>query len=205
MMTSTTNLIQLKSNVKDHIKGEYKFPKYTKWNPYLTKEMADCSAMKSYLQKCNLHYFTFTPNSQKPVKAVIRHLPPGTPAEDISDSLEDLGFNVINVRQMTATQTASNGQTHVEQHPLFLVALTRNIKSQEIFELNRLNHIIIKVELYRAQTGLTRSATAAKTLAISGRTASNPFIVCGAAVATCIGNALRTRIQNVCRAAAIAP
>jgi hypothetical protein len=54
--------------------------------------------MKSYLEKHNLHYFTFSPNSEKSIEAVIRHLPPDTPAEDISNSLEDVGFNVINVR-----------------------------------------------------------------------------------------------------------
>jgi hypothetical protein len=32
------------------------------------------------------------------------------PAEDISNSLENLGFNVINLRQMMATRTAPNGQ-----------------------------------------------------------------------------------------------
>jgi hypothetical protein len=37
--------------------------------------MADYLAMKSYLEKHNLHYFTFSPNSEKSVKAVIHHLP----------------------------------------------------------------------------------------------------------------------------------
>jgi hypothetical protein len=55
--------------------------------------MADYSAMKSYLGKNNLQYFTFSRNSEKPIKAAIRHLPPDTPAEDISNSLENLGFN----------------------------------------------------------------------------------------------------------------
>jgi hypothetical protein len=55
-----------------------------------------------------------------------------------------------------ATRTAPNRQTHVESLPLFLVTLTRNIKSQEIFKTNSLNHIFIKTELYRAQTGLTQ-------------------------------------------------
>jgi hypothetical protein len=70
-----------------------------------------------------------------------------TPAEDISNSLEDLGFNVVNVRQMTANRRAPNGQTHVETLPLFLITLTGNLKSQEIFKLNSYNHIVIKVEL----------------------------------------------------------
>jgi hypothetical protein len=42
------------------------------------------------------------------IKAVIRHIPPDTPAEDISNNLENLVFNVINVRQMTASRTAAN-------------------------------------------------------------------------------------------------
>jgi hypothetical protein len=54
--------------------------------------------MKSYLEKYNLQYFTFSPNSENPIKAAIRLLPPDTPAEDSSNTLEALGFSVINVR-----------------------------------------------------------------------------------------------------------
>jgi hypothetical protein len=94
--------------------------------------MADYSAMKSYLEKNDTHYFTSSPNSEKPLKAVIRHPPPDTPAKDISNSLPDLDFSVINVRQMTVIQRAPNGQTHVELLPLFLVAFTRNKISRDI-------------------------------------------------------------------------
>jgi hypothetical protein len=67
----------------------------------ITKEITDYSAIKSYLEKNNLQSFTFSLNSEKPIKAVISHLPPDTPAEDISKSLEGLGFSVINVRLLT--------------------------------------------------------------------------------------------------------
>jgi hypothetical protein len=60
--------------------------------------MADYSAIKPYLEKNNLQYFTFSPKSEKPIKAVIYNLSPDTPAEDISNSLEALSFNVVNVR-----------------------------------------------------------------------------------------------------------
>jgi hypothetical protein len=83
------------------------------------------SGIKSNTEKNNLHYFSFFPNFEKTIKAAVRHLPPDTPAEDISSSLEGLGFNVNNVGQMTATRTALNGRTHVEPLPLFLVALTK--------------------------------------------------------------------------------
>jgi hypothetical protein len=172
IMTSTTDLIQLQSDLKDHVKGPYVFRNTQNGTHIVTKEMADDSAMKSYLKTNNLHYSTFSPNCEEPVKAVIRYLPTDTPAEDVFNNLEDLGFSVINVRQMTATRTGPNGQTHIEPLPLFLVTLTRNIKSQEIFNLNSVNLIIIKVESYRAQTGLT-DTTIAKTSAMSGPTASN--------------------------------
>jgi hypothetical protein len=67
--------------------------------------------MKSYLEKYNLQYVTLYLNSEKPIKIVIRHLPPDTPAEDISNSLEGLGFSVINVRQLTTNRRAPNGHT----------------------------------------------------------------------------------------------
>jgi hypothetical protein len=65
--------------------------------------MADYSAIKCFLEKNNLHYFTFSPNSKKPIKAVICHLPADMSTEDIFNSLDNLAFNVINIRKMVAT------------------------------------------------------------------------------------------------------
>jgi hypothetical protein len=98
--------------------------------------MVDNLAMKSYLEVNKPQFFTLDPNSEKPIKAVIRHLPLETPAEDISNSLEGFGF-FIGLWQLTTNRRALNGQTHLE---------ARNVKSQEIFKLNILNHIIITVE-----------------------------------------------------------
>jgi hypothetical protein len=84
--------------------------------------MEDYSAIKSYLEKNNLNYFTSSPNSKKPIKAVFCYLPPYTSGEDI-------GFYVISIRQMMAIQTTHNGQTPMVTLPLFIVTLQRNIKS----------------------------------------------------------------------------
>jgi hypothetical protein len=67
--------------------------------------------MKSYLEKNNLHYFNFSPNSEETIETVILNLPLDTPAEDTSNILENLGFNVINSGKMTATRGAPNGKT----------------------------------------------------------------------------------------------
>jgi len=62
-----------------------------------------------------------------------------------------MGFTVISVRQLTLKRP----QAPVNL-PLYLVTLLRSDKSQEIFQLGSLSHVIIKVEAYRAQTGLTQ-------------------------------------------------
>jgi hypothetical protein len=82
MMNSTSNLIRLQRGLKDHVKGEYEFRNTRNGTRIITKEMADYSAMKSYLERNNLNYFTFSPNSEKTIKAVILHIPPDTPAKD---------------------------------------------------------------------------------------------------------------------------
>jgi hypothetical protein len=103
-----------------------------------------------------LPYYTFHSKFQKPMKAVIRHLPLSTPADYISDGLVGLGFDVISVKQMSSTlRSSAEGTSHVN-HPLFLITLPRTTKSQEIFKLTGLCHIAIKVEAYKAQTSLTQ-------------------------------------------------
>jgi hypothetical protein len=82
MMTSTTNFILLESDLKYHVKGEYEFRNTRSGIRIITKEMAAYLAMKSSVEKINRHQFTFSPNSEKPIKVVIRHLPPETLAKD---------------------------------------------------------------------------------------------------------------------------
>jgi hypothetical protein len=109
-MTSTTNLIK---RLKRPRQRRIRDMKHTKWNPYHNKR--NCGLITHEIlirRKNNLHCFTFSPNSEKPIKAAIRHPPPDTPVEDIFNSLENLGFNVINVRQMPAIRKLLNGQTH---------------------------------------------------------------------------------------------
>jgi hypothetical protein len=60
--------------------------------------MVDPSAIRSHFESNNLPYFTFYPKSQKPIKAVIPQLRFTTPAEDISNGLMNLGFDVIRVK-----------------------------------------------------------------------------------------------------------
>jgi hypothetical protein len=154
VLTSQEHLIQLQKNLKRMCKGNFEFRSTRNGTRVINKEMADFSAIRSYFGTNNLPYYTFFPKSEKPIKAVIRHLPNNTPAEDISNGLVSLRYDVISVKQMT-TRRSSTGPSNINL-PLFLITLPRTQKSLVIFKLKSLCYIAVKVEAYRAQTGLTQ-------------------------------------------------
>jgi hypothetical protein len=90
----------LLKHIRDIVTCNFEFRNTRSGTRIVTKEMADFSAIRKYLDKNNRSYFTFYPKSEKPIKAVVRHLPSNTPAQDISDGLVDLGFDIISVKQM---------------------------------------------------------------------------------------------------------
>jgi hypothetical protein len=94
--------------------------------------------MKHCLDADGLHYYTFHAKSEKPVKTVVMHLPANTPAQDIFEALEALGFEVMNASQMTAKRPQHGRAVEVKILPLFLTTLPRISKSQDIFKLTAL-------------------------------------------------------------------
>jgi hypothetical protein len=57
------------------------------------------------------------------MKEVIRHLPHKIPAEVISDGLVVLSFDVVKVKQMTATRRSTPEGSKTINLPLFLITL----------------------------------------------------------------------------------
>jgi hypothetical protein len=90
--------MQLQRNFKGIVMGNFEFRNTRSGTRIVTREIADFSAIRKHLENNNLSYFTFFPKSEKPIKAVIHHLPMNTPAQDISDGLVDLGFDIISVK-----------------------------------------------------------------------------------------------------------
>jgi hypothetical protein len=81
--------------------------------------MSDFSATKSFFFSKTLPYFIFFPKSQKPIKAVIRHLPSNTPAEEIYKALVKLGFDAISVKQKTTSRRLPQKTPEKETSPCF--------------------------------------------------------------------------------------
>jgi hypothetical protein len=59
-------------------------------------------------------------------------------------ALQELGYEVISVKQMTVKSPSPEGVP-----TLFLITLARSKKSQDIFNLANLCTIIVKVEAYK--------------------------------------------------------
>jgi hypothetical protein len=98
ILTSAVNLIQLQKKLKDVVSEDFEFRNTKNGTRVITRGMADFQSVKSYFENNSLSYFSYFPKHEKPIKAVIRHLPLNTPAEDISDGLVSLGYDVINVK-----------------------------------------------------------------------------------------------------------
>jgi hypothetical protein len=156
VITATVNLLQLQKHIKSVVKDNFEIRNSRNGTRVITKTLGDCAEVKSYLETNNLHYFSFYPKPIKPTKAVIHNIPLNTPAQDISDRLMDLGFDIISVKQMSTTRRSRSEGTLSKNLPPFLITLPRTAKSQEIFRLTALCHIAIRVEAFRAQKGLTQ-------------------------------------------------
>jgi hypothetical protein len=128
MVTTNINLIKVQNEIKTKLKGDFALHNTRNGFRISTKTMEDYLILKKHLDQNQTHYYTFHPKAEKPIKAVIRHLPGETPAEDIANELLASGYKVHNVRQMTSTRQQSGG-SQPQALPLFLITLERNEKS----------------------------------------------------------------------------
>jgi hypothetical protein len=107
------------------------------------------------------------------------------PDEEIYKALVKVDFDIVSVKQLS-----SNCRSHTEGDPkltkllLFLIALSRTQKSQEISTLTVRCHVSIKVEAYKIH-----KATTVTSLVMSELIAPSLPIACGVGAATCTRNA----------------
>jgi hypothetical protein len=85
----------------------------------------------------------------------MKYLRGNTSAEDITVALQEIDYDFINVKQITAKRlTPEGGVTHAT-FPLFLVTVARTQETRDIFKLTRCN-TVIKIEPYISQNELTQ-------------------------------------------------
>jgi hypothetical protein len=142
--------------LKAVVTGEFFFWNTASGTQITTKSVADYETIQNLLSQKGLPFFSFYTKGDKPVKAVIRHLPNNTSSEDITVPVQDLGYEVISVKQMTAKCPSPEGGVTLVSLPLFLITLVRNQKSLDMFKTSNLCNIIVKIEAYKYKSGLTQ-------------------------------------------------
>jgi hypothetical protein len=156
VLTSEINLLSLEKKLKAVVTGEFFFRNTASGTPITTKRMAGYKTIQKLLSTKGLPVFTFYTNGDKPVKAVIRHLTNNSSSEDITVALQELDYEVISVKQMTAKRPSPEGGVTLVSLPLFFNTLVRNRKSLDIFKISSFCKIIVKVEAYKSKSGLNQ-------------------------------------------------
>jgi hypothetical protein len=87
ILTPAANLMHLQE-LKGVAKQSFEFRSTKNGTRVVTKNMADYPAVKTFFNDHTLSDYTFYLKVEKPIKAVIRHLPINTPAEYIADGLK---------------------------------------------------------------------------------------------------------------------
>jgi hypothetical protein len=133
ILMAETNLLQLQKKLRVFVKGSFEFRNTRNGTRFVTKVLSDFSAITAFFQKENLSFYIFHSKYLKPKKALTQHLPSLTPTEEIYKALEELGWDIISVKQMTSNRRVlPEAGTDPTNHslPLFLITLPRNEKSQ---------------------------------------------------------------------------
>jgi hypothetical protein len=119
ILTSTTKLIQLQKQLQNVVKENFQFHSTRNGIRVIMKVMVDFQSVKSQFDTNNLSYYSFYLKSEKPMNAVIGHLPHNSPAEDMCDGLVRLGFDVISVKQMKPIRRSPPEGSKPETFPFY--------------------------------------------------------------------------------------
>jgi hypothetical protein len=155
VLASEVNFLTLQRVLKAVVTGEF-FRNTASGTPITTKSMADYKTTQNLLSQKGFPFFTFYTKGDKAVKAVIRHLPNNNSSEDITVALQEMAYEVISVKQITAKHPSPEGEVTIVSLPLFLITVVRNQKSLDIFKISSICNIIVKVEAYKSKNGLNQ-------------------------------------------------
>ncbi|GBN98670.1 Nucleic-acid-binding protein from transposon X-element [Araneus ventricosus] len=94
-------------------------------------------------------FYVVQPASERPIKVVLKGIPPDTNTEVIKQSLEDQNFHplkIVNLKQQRSRQPL----------PMFLVELPNDKNAQKIYNIKTVGNLSITVESFRKKAGFTQ-------------------------------------------------
>ncbi|GFU78550.1 PRE_C2HC domain-containing protein [Trichonephila clavipes] len=102
-----------------------------------------------YLKSINEQFYVFDPPASRPHKKVLKGLPTSTDIQDFKSDLENRGFIVERVAQLTKSRTKS-------PLPIFMTEIKKFLDSPEPNKINKCCHMIVKTDTFRRRPGPTQ-------------------------------------------------
>jgi hypothetical protein len=192
LLPRQVDLILLQKQLKGVVSENFEFRSTRNVTRVIMRSMEDFLSIKSHFDSQNLSYYSFFPKSEKPITAVIRHLP-HIPREDISGGLVSLGFDVVSVKQMTATRRSPPEESKIINMPCSS-QLCRREQSPWKFSVCLASATLLPGLRLIEPKMLLPSATTSSSSATSEKTASSLPAACGAEAVTYKRSAPRKEI-----------
>ncbi|PSN31389.1 hypothetical protein C0J52_24536 [Blattella germanica] len=139
------NFMALVKTLKPKLAHDFKTTSSRTGTRIYTQSKEDHQKVIDTLQQENQEFFTYQRRQDLPIKVVLRRLPNSLDPEELSEALQEAGYDILHVRQIV---THRGGEAI--KNPLYIVSLPRTEKSASIYNLDRLLHMVVKVEAYKS-------------------------------------------------------
>ena len=113
-----------------------------------TKNLEDYNIMIKKVEKSKAEYHTYTLQSEKILKLILKGLAPNIPADVVKKNLEDAGLKVRNVKQFERNADI-NGQKIVSKLPIFAVDFEPGTKPSDVYKQNRVCYCDVRWEKFQ--------------------------------------------------------
>nr|CAD7398553.1 unnamed protein product [Timema cristinae] len=111
VVAGTANYSKISKTMKTTMTGTFKIFYIRDGLKIHTSTLDDFKTLQAYLKQTGQEYHTFTLPRDKPLKLVIKGLPPNMPTDDIKEELHTMGYTATDIRQFTSkTQTENAAQ-----------------------------------------------------------------------------------------------
>lgn len=103
--------------------------------------------IQTELDNRKIPFRTLDPRSERPRKVLLRGLPSSTPTVDIEQALKALNLEPLSIAHLKSRKASTKGTPL----PLFVVTLRATANFEEVYKMDTINFLKIKIEKFKAQ------------------------------------------------------
>lgn len=133
---------QLKEKLNDNLLVKYKGKKYN----LITTNINDYQTVLNFAKENKEQYHTYTIPSSKPIKFILKNLPPEITADQIKEDLENSSISTLDVKQMIKKDAINNKEIKL---PMYVINFPPTVNKSEIYKIKSVCQCIVQWENYK--------------------------------------------------------